>query len=184
MDGKRVRGANCTSADAAVRFRHGELTETLLIEWKYTESYGQPISQKGNKKRLKRYQNIAFGPDGPIRNDLNLKIKDFFFEPFYQLFRQQMFAFQMEKAKDSGSSRVRVLHIAPAANLSLRKVTSPALRRFGDDAFAVFRSLLVSPENFVSRSTEDLFGPIVLDSGADKLWSYVGRRYAFLAPRS
>jgi len=31
-----------------------------------------------------------FAPNGPIRDDLNLKLEDFFWEPFYQLLRQQM----------------------------------------------------------------------------------------------
>ena len=36
-----TRGANGTSADAIVRFRHEGRIETVLIEWKYTEAYGQ-----------------------------------------------------------------------------------------------------------------------------------------------
>ncbi|RPI07635.1 MAG: hypothetical protein EHM71_10125 [Zetaproteobacteria bacterium] len=39
--GTRTRGANCTSADAAVVFERTDGTrQTLLIEWKHTESYG------------------------------------------------------------------------------------------------------------------------------------------------
>ena len=38
--GSRTRGANSTSADAAIMFRHNDGTRQLtLIEWKYTESY-------------------------------------------------------------------------------------------------------------------------------------------------
>jgi hypothetical protein len=48
---------------------------------------------------------------------------------------------------EDSAHRVRVLHIAPAADLALRKVTSPILRRFGDDAFAAFRSLLDRPQD-------------------------------------
>ncbi len=42
----RSRGANATSSDAIVRFRHASRIETLLIEWKYTETYGAPIPNK------------------------------------------------------------------------------------------------------------------------------------------
>jgi hypothetical protein len=35
--GRRTRGANCTSADAVVRFRQAGVVTTVLIEWKYTE---------------------------------------------------------------------------------------------------------------------------------------------------
>ncbi|MET4687718.1 PGN_0703 family putative restriction endonuclease [Sinorhizobium fredii] len=52
--GTRSRGANATSADAVLMFERGGKRETLLIEWKYTESYGTPISANGNATRLKR----------------------------------------------------------------------------------------------------------------------------------
>ena len=40
-NGKRTRGANCTSADAAVMFEETDgKRQIVLIEWKYTESYG------------------------------------------------------------------------------------------------------------------------------------------------
>ena len=179
-DSKRTRGSNATSADAILRFRHGGRTEALLIEWKYGESYGSPIKEKGNATRVERYKDLIFAPNGPIRDDAGVKLEDFFWEPFYQLLRQQMLAFQMQKAREDGADRVSVLHIAPVANLALRKVTAPALRRFGDDAFAVFRSLLVRPEDFVSRSTESLFGPIVAKLGDDEWASYLAHRYPFL----
>jgi hypothetical protein len=180
-DRRRTRGANCTSADAVVRFRGDGSDQTLLIEWKYTESYGPPIDPRGNATRSARYNNLAFAPDGPIRNDLGLALADFFYEPFYQLLRQQMLAFQMRKAKEGGSTQVRVLHIAPAANIALRKVTSPSLRRFGDDAFAVFRSLLVHQQDFIGRSTETLFGPLVSNFRGNDWADYLARRYTFLA---
>jgi hypothetical protein len=180
--GRRTRGANCTSADAIVGFRDDGCDQTLLIEWKYTESYGPPIAPAGNPTRIARYANLAFAPEGPIRSDLGLVLSDFFYEPFYQLVRQQMLAFQMQRAKEDGSDRVRVLHIAPAANVALRKVTSPNLRRFGGDAFVVFRSLLVHPDDFISRSTETLFGSLLLSSkGGDDWATYLARRYVFLA---
>jgi hypothetical protein len=92
-DGVLKRGSNSTSADAVVYFRHAGKVETLLIEWKYTEKYGGPISGTGNATRSERYKNLAFSPSGPIRADLGLELADFFYEPFYQLIRQQMLAF-------------------------------------------------------------------------------------------
>ncbi|MFC7738941.1 hypothetical protein ACFQX4_24820 [Roseomonas sp. GCM10028921] len=149
--GARTRGANATSADAVVRFDNQGRIETVLIEWKYTESYGAPIPPNGNKVRLSRYSDLVFAPVGPVRADLGLAIGDFFWEPFYQLLRQQTLAFRMQAAHENGAERVRVLHISPSANHALHRVTAPVLRRFGDDAFEVFRSLLVCPEDFVSR---------------------------------
>ncbi len=76
--GARTRGANATSADAAVRFRHDGRTETLLVEWKYTESYGAPIPPSGNQTRTARYGDLAFAPVGPLRIDLGLALQDFY----------------------------------------------------------------------------------------------------------
>jgi hypothetical protein len=179
----RPRGANSTSADAVLRFRHQGRIEALLIEWKYTESYGPPIPPSGNPTRIARYAKLAFAPDGPIRADPGLALQHFFWEPFYQLLRQQMLAFQMQRHQEGGAERVRVLHVAPAANTRLRKVTSAPLRerRHGDDAFAVFRSFLVNPDDFVSRSTEALFGTLLAGARADDEWrSYLVDRYGFL----
>jgi hypothetical protein len=125
--GIRTRGANATSADAVVRFEHEGRIETVLIEWKYTESYGAPIPPKGNQVRLGRYRDLVFAPFGPVREDYGLAIGDFFWEPFYQLVRQQMLAFQMQAAHEDGAERVRVLHIAPSENRALHTVTAPAL---------------------------------------------------------
>jgi hypothetical protein len=159
--GNRARGANATAADAAVKFQtqDGKI-HLLLIEWKYTESYGGPLFGDPTGKRVKRYSDIIFAPAGPIRGNLDLNLADFFWEPFYQLLRQQILAWRIENDPESGVDRVCVLHISPTANLALHKVTSPVLRRFGDDAFKVFRSLLADPEAFVGITIEDAFAPL------------------------
>jgi hypothetical protein len=104
---------------------------------------------------------------GPIRDDPNLKLEDFFGEPFYQLLRQQMLAFQMEKAREAETDRVRVLHVSPAENRRLHAVTSKALNRFGVDAFAVFAETLVDPAAFVGRTIEQVFGPLMVEMSED-----------------
>ncbi len=182
-----TRGANVTSADAAVRFQHNSAVQTVLIEWKYTERYdGQPIGAAGNPTRKQRYSDKAFAPNGPMRADLGLKLEDFFWEPLYQLLREQMLAWQMERAKENGAERVSVLHISPAANTALHRVTAPALRGFGDDVFNVFRSLLVTPESFHARTTEQVFGPFLDLNHSDRAarhWAaYLRDRYRFLSP--
>lgn len=182
-DGKRSRGANATSADALIRFRRNSALETLLIEWKYTESYGASIDPKGNTTRKTRYENIAFDPNGPIRTDLDLKLEELFYESFYQLLRQQMLAFRMQRARECDADLVRVLHIAPSVNEALKKVTAPALRRFGINAFQVWKQLLVKQQDFISRTTEELFSPLVDAADAnDGPWaSYLRTRYKFLS---
>jgi hypothetical protein len=161
-----------------------------LIEWKYTETYGAPIPNKvregaarsPNEVRADRYCGLMFTPNGPIRDDLNLKLEDFFWEPFYQLLRQQILAFQMEKAREAETDRVRVLHISPAGNRRLHAVTSQALNRFGVDAFAVFAETLVDPAAFIGRTIEQVFGPLMAEMPEDPWASYLADRYTFLAP--
>ena len=173
------RGSNSTSADAAIRFRSGGRIEILLIEWKYTETYGAPIQAKGNPTRTKRYENLTFAPNGPIKADQGLELADFFYEPFYQLLRQQMLAFQLEKA--GGFDCARVLHVSPRGNRRLHHVTSRKLQPFGDDAFKVFRKLLVHPDRFVDCRTEDLFRPLIEGASPDDPWAtYLRQRYRFL----
>lgn len=174
--GSRNRGANATAADAAVKFRANGETHLLLIEWKYTESYGTPLTGDPTGKRLKRYKDIAFAPVGPVRADTGLELADFFWEPFYQLLRQQMLAHRVERDPDSGIKRARVLHLSPAGNLALHRVTAPALTRFGSDAFEVFRSLLADPDAFIGRTIEAAFAPLAAWPEAD-WFPYLRDRY-------
>jgi hypothetical protein len=180
--GARTRGANATSADAVVRFKNEGRIETALIEWKYTESYGAPIPPGGNEVRLGRYSSLVFAPNGPIRADLGLAISDFFWEPFYQLLRQQMLAFQMQAAHENGAERVRVLHISASGNHALHKVTAPAFQRHGDDVFEVFRKFLVQPDAFSSSSIEAVFGTALSEvDEEDRSWAnYLTDRYPLL----
>jgi hypothetical protein len=181
-NGVATRGAHITSADAVVRYWHEGRVETLLIEWKYTESYGAPISPAGNATRIARYFDKAFAPSGPIRDDLGLNIEDFFWEPFYQLLRQQMLAGQMQAAREDGAERVRVLHISPAGNRALHAVTAPALLAFGDDAFEAFSAVLVQPGHFIGRTIEQAFGGIAASQRGDPWSDYLTDRYIFLTP--
>jgi hypothetical protein len=107
--GQRIRGANCTSVDAAVRYRTTDGTiEIALIEWKYTESYGVPRAiNPRNVERLRRYQDIAFYPKGPLRSDCGVNLVALFTEPVYQLLRQQMLAFQITAARELQSQPYR-----------------------------------------------------------------------------
>jgi hypothetical protein len=113
----RTRGANFTSADAAIRYRtpSGEI-EIALIEWKYTEDYRfAPYEAAKQATRDSRYRSLWDADHCPVRRDL-IPYEDLFVEPFYQLFRQQLLAAGMQRTCELGASRVRVVHIAPAMN--------------------------------------------------------------------
>jgi hypothetical protein len=110
-----------------------------------------------------------------------LSLEDFFWEPFYQLLRQQILAFQMEEVHEAGAERVRVLHLSPAGNRRLHAVTSKALRHLGTDAFEVFSATLVEPDAFISRTIEQAFGSILAEIPSDPWAEYLTGRYTFLA---
>lgn len=178
------RGANATAADAAVAFRDANGRRSLLlIEWKYTEQYrSHRLSEDKKGKRKSRYADKLFHPAGPLRDDLGLALPDILFEPFYQLARQQMLAWQIERRSERYDS-VRVLHLSPSGNRALHQVTSTAFGRLCDgqsDAFAAFRISLTKPEDFIERSIEEAFAPLAERPDMHESWAYLSERYPLL----
>lgn len=156
-----TRGANNTSADAAIRFRNQEGgTELALIEWKYTESY--PVGKSALKTsvtsketRDSRYRHLFDDPDGPLHHDV-VPYDDLYFEPFYQLMRLSLLAWQVEM-NDPGIERVRVVYCAPAANHELwNSLSRPT--HVGDVA-SLWHSMQRRPDRFVVVDTAVLVEP-------------------------
>jgi hypothetical protein len=150
--GVRIRGAHCTSVDAAFlhRTRDG-MVELVLVEWKYTESYRlrRPDPFKDEVRRG-RYEAAVLDPAGPIRSDL-LPFELLLDEPFYQLVRQQLLAHALESAGAEGASRVRVLHVLPAANDAYQQsFARPAQRALGATVSDAWRALLRHQDRFLS----------------------------------
>ena len=96
--GLRVRGTQCTSIDAAFVHRLPDgVVELVLVEWKYTEKYGPRIVDPAKDKvRWNRYGAALSAPDSPVRTDL-VDFDVLLAEPFYQLVRQQLMAWQIER---------------------------------------------------------------------------------------
>ncbi len=186
--GKRTRGANFTSADAAVMFeRQDALRQIVLVEWKYTESYSEtPLAIAGSgTDRTQIYAHLYEGPDCSLEKSLLGSFADLFFEPFYQLMRQQMLAQKMETARELGADVVSVLHIAPECNSDFARVTSPHLATLGVSPIDVWKRLVRQPDRFTSVSTERLFGGFqaqLFPELAD-WWEYTLARYAWLQAR-
>jgi hypothetical protein len=184
-NGKRTRGANFTSADAAIMFEHTDgRRQIVLIEWKYTEFYGRSSLKiaKSGADRTAIYAHLYNAPDCPLNRALLPSFEALFYEPFYQLMRQQFLAHEMEKAHELGADIVNVLHIAPAHNQDFRKVTSPALRPLGDAAMDIWKRLVRIPDRFTSISTEQLFNRLPIEHLPEMApwWDYVRARYAWL----
>jgi hypothetical protein len=66
-------------------------------------------------------------------------------------------------------------------NRRLHAVTSPALKRFGEDVFAIFGGTLVHGDRFIARTTEQVFRPLIAEMPDDPWTAYLAGRYTFLA---
>jgi hypothetical protein len=184
-NGSRTRGANFTSADAAIMFEHTDgRRQIVLIEWKYTESYGRSFLKiaKSGTDRTAIYAHLYDAPDCPLNRELLPSFESLFYEPFYQLMRQQFLAHEMEKAHELGADVVSVLHIAPAHNHDFCRVTSSALRPLSDTAMGIWKKLVRVPDRFTSISTEQLFNALPIERLPEMApwWEYVKARYAWL----
>lgn len=184
----RTRGANVTSADAAVMFEHENgKRQIILIEWKYTESYSFGDSKavaKSRTDRTKIYAHLYERNDCPLDKSLVSDFSILFYEPFYQLMRQQFLAHEMELARERQVDVVSVLHISPSHNEDFQRVTSPELKkRFPDDsAIAVWKRLVKPDKRFQSVNTETMFGEFSVQAFPTlKAWqSYLFERYTWL----
>ena len=159
--GERVRGAHCTSVDAAflVRCTDGS-TELVLVEWKHTESYSlrRPDPAR-DETRWKRYGEALTDPHGPVRADL-LAFEHLVDEPLYQLVRQQLLAHELEKA--GVADRVRVVHVLPPANLAYQQsLVREEQRALGSTVSEVWGRLLRRPDRFTSLDPEVFLDPAV-----------------------
>ncbi len=149
--GRRVRGAHCTSVDAAFLYRDTQgHVELVLIEWKYTESYRRrsPEPQK-DSVRAGRYLQAVRDPAGPVQADV-LDFSLLLDEPFYQLVRQQLLAHALETSGAEGASRVRLVHVSPPDNLAYQQSLVRAEHKaLGDTVSAVWQQLLRRSDRFV-----------------------------------
>lgn len=129
LEKQHKRGANCTSIDAMMLgLREDNSKVIVLIEWKYTEEYISTSSKANGdsgKIRLEAYRDLLQNKNCPI---LHQPLEDLYYEPFYQLMRQTLLAWQMVERKEYGAIDYLHLDIIPRENKELRNiVTSPGL---------------------------------------------------------
>jgi hypothetical protein len=184
-NGKRTRGANYTSPDAAVMFQRKDgLRQIVLIEWKYTEAYYSTWLKyaASGTDRTKIYEHLYLADDCPLSKELISHFDSLFYEPFYQFMRQQFLAYEMEKAHELGAHKVSVLHISPAHNRDFLRITSPNLQNIGMSATQVWRKLVKSPGAFVAEYTENIFGrfPVEQFPKLAEWWRYISMRYNWI----
>ena len=128
-EGKSKRGVNCTSVDALIYAAKQDGSKWLIpIEWKYTESYGNSNKAlEGHKKnptnckgsvRKKRYTDLINRSDQLTSSDHTC----YYYEPFYQLMRQTLWAEQMIEHKNDETVKTDYflhVHVVPGGNKNL-----------------------------------------------------------------
>jgi hypothetical protein len=181
-NGRRTRGANFTSADAAVLFKRGDgKKQVVLIEWKYTESYYPTWLKyaRSGTDRTKIYLHLYEANDCPLAKELIPDFDCLFFEPFYQFMRQQFLANEMEKAHELGADIVSLLHVSPAHNKDFIRVTSPDLQILGFSATEVWKKLVKKHDRFIGEYTENIFGSFNISPFPElkEWWEYIVTRY-------
>jgi hypothetical protein len=99
------RGRNVTSLDAVMALKRENGTICILvIEWKYTERYKYGLSlavSKRGTRRIEIYRALLEDSDSPIHLGEHERL---FFDPFDQLMRQTLLAWQMVKHGEFGAT--------------------------------------------------------------------------------
>lgn len=170
------RGSNCTSVDALIYAIHRNGSKWLIpIEWKYTEYYNNenkategynkdPINCSGNVRK-ERYTQL-------INNSKQLKNTDhycYYFEPFYQLMRQTLWAEQMIAHKDE--ERIKAdyflhVHVIPQGNTDLLekkyKCSGKGMEEtWRDHLCDRSKYLIITPEKLMSGLDEGKYSDLI-----------------------
>lgn len=173
----KSRGKNITSVDALmpVKRRDGQVC-LMLIEWKYTECYSSKclaVSEKGTR-RIEIYRPLLEEPGCPIRLGDHERL---FFDPYYQLMRQTLLAWQMTRHREFGATDWIHIHVAPSANVKLLQVvTSPQLAEFKTMECA-WRSVLLEPDKYRLVTPHEVLPPVGSNNERNRWLAWVAERY-------
>lgn len=179
-----TRGSNCTSIDALIYAKHKNGSIWLIpIEWKYTEYYNNqdkasegstidPINCKGEVRKL-RYNHLIVNSGKLKSGNLNC----YYYEPFYQLMRQTLWAEQMIRFKTQETIKADDyvhVHVIPDGNSDLLKKT---YKCSGLDMEGTWRSLLKDQSKYLILSPHKLMSGLLLNSKYQSLIDYLRIRY-------
>ena len=172
---KPTRGSHCTSIDALIYAKHKNGKNYILpIEWKYTEHYGNENKADGEKGNVRkgRYENL-------INRSTQLKPENhkcYYFEPFYQLMRQTLWAEQMIKNKDNETVKADDfihVHIIPRENSDLLEKIYPCSNKNMETTWCEH---LQNQSKYKIISPKELLANIDTNKYAD-LKDYLEKRY-------
>lgn len=186
-EGTPTRGSNCTSVDAFILARHksGE-TWLIPIEWKYTEHYDnqdkssedRPNETKGTngkgKERMFRYNGLI-DCSKQLKSLSEYRSGLYYYEPFYQLMRQTLWAEQMVAHKDV--ERVKAdnylhIHVIPSENDELLHKLYKTTGKEMEDSW---REMLDDQCKYVIIDPAMLLNPII--KSHSELCQYLSTRY-------
>jgi hypothetical protein len=181
----RKRGAGNTSIDAMMMYETDTHEKVmLLIEMKYSESYGVSYKRfrSDGSDRIEGYEDFFYDLSSPIDRNIAPNLEDFLYEPFYQLLRHSLLASQIKQVENPKISRVQVVHLTVSKNQELLSVTSPRFRSLGSTTYEVWQKLLKEPQGFSLILVETFFKTIALDRHRElEPWAlYMRERYSFL----
>ena len=182
-EGKPTRGNNCTSVDALIYAKHKDGSKWLIpIEWKYTEHYGNqnkaiegfkadPINCKG-EVRKKRYTSLINNSNQLISSDHSC----FYYEPFYQLMRQTLWAEQIvknNKIETIKADNYLHVHVIPTENKDL---LGKVYKCSGSDMEQTWRKHLKDQSKYAIITPSKLLSGIESEKYHDLL-NYLKARY-------
>ena len=176
---KMTRGANCTSVDAMMTGMLGNGKKIqVLIEWKYTEYYSGDCRASGlsGLTRKSRYDHLITDPESPIK--CTVPIDNLYYEPFYQIMRQTLLAWQMIKHRDKELNADDWLHfdVIPENNLHLRyRVQAPNMLKSGIEE--AWKANLKNPNKYNTITPQRLLKPLLFYPKYKRLITYLNRRY-------
>lgn len=171
------RGSNCTSLDAIIYGVDKSGYRTLfVIEWKYTEVYGKKDHAMGEAGdvRKTRYTSLINESTQLIVNQTNVM----YYEPFYQLMRQTLWAEQMIEHKQTETVKADGfvhIHVIPRENKELldKKYSCGSQHLNLEETW---KSCIKDKSKYIITSPEDFLSPINRERYLDLL-NYLKVRY-------
>ncbi|MDR1073410.1 MAG: hypothetical protein LBL45_07025 [Treponema sp.] len=174
-EGIPTRGTNCTSVDAFIYAKHKNDEKWIIpIEWKYTEEYNSEDKSSGKSGAIRLERYIALINKSQQVNPEYWQW--FFYEPFYQLMRQTLWAEQIIQKKTDEKIKAdnyMHLHIIPNENKDLLNRMYSCSKMNMEDTW---RKCIVNQDKYKIISPQD-FLKNVSGEKYNELKKYLSVRY-------